>query len=357
MFCFNTKSYKHAFCCPCCGNKMEKKALQNGHLKRTKEKDRKCSECGEILDENAGKYPQIVVAIVGSRNSDTKGFIVSAIFKLHEFDNKLRIKLCSEKNCLKIAKTSISIASEETSKAGTLNFDNMEKTYKDYFYDRCAQYPAFEGSTPSDRAYIQSYTFKVENIVNGQNALLTIVELNERFLDNYEGYNKTGTRQDALPHVKRILGNTRYTFFLLDPDDAKKRKLLDDVSSFKDDLMRKDALHAIICQNEPESVYMNRDEFEATDMEALLEKNRHLISSKIDLLKRNKANLYFMCSPKEHSDNNGNPLNCELPFYWVLILEGIMDVFVSEHNTRDKYNRIKSDRACWERVEKMIICL
>lgn len=342
MFCFNTKGYKYSFCCPCCGNKMDKKALRNAQLKRNREKDSKCSECGENLDENAGKYPQIMVVVVGSKKSDTKGFIVSAMFKMREFDNKLRIKLGSEKSSLKGGKISA--------------FDTMENYYRKYFYDKQAQYPLFESATPSDRAHVQSYTFKVENTVNKQNALLTIVEINELFLNNYKHYNEVGMMQDILSDIKRIYGNSRYTFFLLDPKEAKERKLLDDVAGFKDDFMGKDALHGIICQNKLESVHLNRNEFDAKDMEALLEKNRELISNMLNLLKRDKANVYFMCSPKEHFDNNGegNSLNCELPFYWVLILEGIMDVYISELNTRDKYNRIKSDRDCWERVEKKL---
>ena len=362
MFCFNIRVYKHTYCCTCCGNKIEKKDIHNSQLKRNGENSRRCSSCGENIVENAGKYPQIVVSVVSSKKCDTKGFITSAIYKMRKFDNNLHIELVSETGSLKLGKTRSSFVGNVTLDVGVWSFDKIEKAYKDFFEDEHAQYPTFESEDPYDRAYIQSYTFEIKNTRNKKNALLTIVEINERFLYEFRHFNEMYMMQDVLPDIKRILGNSGYVFLLLDPDDAKDPNLIDSVTTLRS-YMGKDALHAIIYYNKPESMSMSRDRLEVKTMESLLKANRRVINEKICLSKENEPKLehhrkclYFTCSPEEHSDNNGveKSLNCELPFFWVLILEGIMNVWDNDENGNWEVNRDSLRPDYWKCIENRL---
>lgn len=362
MFCFNIRGNKHTYCCTCCGNKIEKKDIHNLQLKRSGENYRRCSSCGENIVENAGKYPQIVVAVVGSKKCDTKGFITSAIYKMRKFDNNLLIELVSESSSLKLGETRLCLDGDEILDVGVWNYDKIEKAYKLFFENEHIQYPMFESEDSYDRAYIQSYTFEIKNKRNKKNALLTIVEINERFLYGYRHFNQMNMMQDVLPDIKRILGNSGYAFFLLDTDDAKDPNLIDSMTSLRS-FVGKDALHAIICHNRPESMCMSRDRLEVKTMESLLKANRRLVNDKICLSKEDEPKLehrrkciYFMCSQEEHTDNKGgvNSLNCELPFLWVLILEGIMNVWDNEENGNWEVNRDSLRPDYWKHIENRL---
>lgn len=316
--------------------------------------DRRCPSCKGKIAQSAGEYPQIVVSVVGSKKTDTKGFITSAIYKIRNYDKRFKIEYISETSTLKdVELNPVPYGGQEHNIEW--NYDKTEKVYKDYYTSTNAEYPELESKDPYDRACFQSYTFKVKN--GGNTVLLTIIDINEHFLYSYKHFIQNRTMRGELAILKNLLKCSGHVFFVLDPESSGNQDLIDGMNAFKSSMNDK-ALYAIVCYDRPVNINISRYKLEVNTMKSLLKTNRDTVNSKIDFknngpqLINNRKCLYFLCSPEEHFDaNHEQPLNCELPFYWVLILEGAMGVFVQDGNSEVLASRGISAQRYWSRIE------
>ena len=316
--------------------------------------DRRCPSCKGKIAQSAGEYPQIVVSVVGSKKTDTRGFITSAIYKIRNYDDRFKIEHISETSTFKDTKFEPVPFDGQTQNI-EWNYDRTEKAYEKYYTSINEEYPELESKDPYDRAYFQSNTFKVKN--GGNTVLLTIVEINEQFLYGYIHCIKEGTMGEELTLLKNLVKCSGHVFFVLDAESSGNQDVIDGMNIFNS-FMNDKALYAIVCYDSPINTSISRYKLEVNAMKSLLKTNRDTINNKIDLknkglqLNKNRKCIYFLCSPEDrYNANQELSLNCELPFYWVLILEGAMGVFVQDGNSELLANKSISAQRYWSRIE------
>lgn len=347
---------------------------------------KRCPECLEKVPQLAGKYPQILVSVVGSKGGDARGFIVSAINKFIKSDICFRDtfseKEQNEKNSIESIHIELIQESDGLSKGRyghfdstnsrqnleAWNFDTMKSEYEGYYHDARKKYPALNSQDPYDDESVHTYTFRIE--YRKKVALLTIVEFNRRFL-----YRHQYLTFPQYIKMKGLLKASGYVLFVLDALDAKDDNYFSGIKAWKT-FMNDSAVCCFVYNissideflGNMNPVYktfhsFRKDEIYVEDIVELLKTGKMYIKANngdrlIQLFEKSKKRGFFICSSKErmHNDNYQQPVNCEAPFYWILIQEGFLSPWVIEKYPRivNKEDCILHNQQLWKHIETQL---
>lgn len=346
---------------------------------------KRCPECFEKVPQLAGKYPQILVSVVGSKSGDARGFILSAMNKFLKSDvsspntastrgdyneknnmESIHIKLLQESDGLSKGRYEYSDSLDYLNDPEVWDFETMKSEYERYYREEHSTYPALNSQDPYDDEPVHVYTFKFK--YNTKVALITIVEFNRRFLYRYQYLISTQNKK-----MKDLLKASGYVMFVLDALDAKDDNYFLGIKAWKN-YMNNSAVCCLVynistidmflgniapvCQKSNSS---SKDELYVEDIVNLLKTGKKYIKNNhgdrlIGLFENsNRKRGYFICSSKIKKSNDicQQPVNCEAPFYWIFIQEGFLSPWVIDDYPHEvnKDECIQRDRQYWELIE------
>lgn len=344
---------------------------------------KRCPECFEKVPQLAGKYPQILVSIVGSKGGDARGFIVSAINKFYKSDRdtfpgkeqnsieSMHIKLIHESDGLSKGRYGHFDSANSRQNLELWGFETIKSEYEKYYQDTEINYPTLNSQDPYDDESVHVYTFRIE--YKKKVALLTIVEFNRRFLYRHQYF--------TFPQyikMKGLLKASGYVLFVLDALHTKDDNYFSGIKAWKT-YMNDSAVCCFVYNISSIDEYLGnmnpvyqtfhsfrKDEIYVEDIVKLLKTGKMYINTNngdrlIQLFEKNNRNKkrgFFICSSKEqkHNDNYQQPVNCEAPFYWILIQEGFLSPWVIEKYPRivNKEDCIQHNQQLWNHIETQL---
>ena len=315
-------------------------------------KTKRCPNCHSPVAQIAGKYPQILVSVIGSERANIKGFIVAAISSIENYyKEKIEIEQVSEIGAVQGDYTKDSTESGLKEEDVIWYYEYMKKKYDEYLENKSIKYPRFESTDPYDNEAIHSYSFKVKNKDTGKIALLTIVEYNAFCVDQW--------REEKPHRLESIMKGSDYILFML----AETDNTIDVIHEYTD-MLRDKAAFALICikenDNELEVVNNFNPRIETNWIRERLKRNKDYISkifSMNDVVVFNeKKGGYFVCCPYSRRVNGETEriINCEDPLLWIFALEGILPIWMhfSHHNGDVYLNRESSN---WNSIKKRLM--
>ena len=315
-------------------------------------KTKRCPNCHSPMAQIAGKYPQILVSVIGSERANIKGFIVAAISSIENYyKEKIEIEQVSEIGAVQGDYTKDSTESGLKEEDVLWYYEYMKKKYVEYLENKSIKYPRFESTDPYDNEAIHSYSFKVKNKDTGKIALLTIVEYNAFCVDQW--------REEKPHRLESIMKGSDYILFML----AETDNTIDVIHEYTD-MLRDKAAFALICikenDNELEVVNSSNPRIETNWIRERLKRNKDYINKTFSMndvaVFNEKKGGYFVCCPYSRRVNGetGRVINCEDPLLWIFVLEGILPVWMQfSHHNGDVY--LKRESSDWNSIQKRLM--
>ena len=314
-------------------------------------KTKRCPNCHSPVAQIAGKYPQILVSVIGSERANIKGVIVAAISCIENYyKEKIEIEQVSEAGAAQGVYNEDSTESEIKEADVLWNYDYMKEKYVQYLKKNIG-YPIFESTDPYDNEASHSYSFKVKNKDTGKIALLTIVEYNAFCVDQW--------REEKPHRLESIMKGSDYILFML----AEIDNTIDVIHEYTD-MLRDKAAFALICikenDNELEVVNSSNPRIETNWIRERLKRNKDYINKTFSMndvaVFNEKKGGYFVCCPYSRRVNGetGRVINCEDPLLWIFVLEGILPVWMQfSHHNGDVY--LKRESSDWNSIQKRLM--